>query len=71
LEFKISLMTPTLRILPRQKHIQSTGNIKYVYKRLKRSIYNIECLSSQNRMEYEKRVRAQAKAMAATTDLLS
>lgn len=26
---------------------------------------------SQNRLEYEKRVRAQAKAMAASTDLLS
>jgi hypothetical protein len=42
-----------------------------------RQLESLDCnisfdyFSSQNRMEYEKRVRAQAKAMAATTDLLS
>ncbi|KAI9555201.1 hypothetical protein GHT06_017716 [Daphnia sinensis] len=44
------------RILLRQKLTQSTGKRTNLV---------------QNRLEYEKRVRAQAKAMAASTDLLS
>lgn len=74
--FKISSMIPTSRIQPKPKLTQSTGK-KYSFI-ISQCLFGIDDLSyaisfyiSQNRLEYEKRVRAQAKAMTATNDLLS
>lgn len=65
-------MIQTLKILHKQKHTPFTGKFSS-FKSFLYWMWRVDCDPdiSQNRLEYEKRVRAQAKAMAANNDLLS